>query len=455
MYKRTRRRRGFSNSPNVHLISSEGRAHSILVSLDDIIDAAEGVQDQYYPSQINNSAYTFLHVNSFGTQRLYKLVSTEKLLNFIRANPDAAHCGYVYDGERSNFVNLESPNNVSVMYFGLFDQDVPATERVNFNSRLLPLKSIPLSMMLMMMTQRDIVNGLNAFYEKYNLPTRAHLGFSKYNYNVPTDPVIDEYGNTVTDPNELAMFCYNHALASTVLEGDIPFEQILPDLSPDNFASGKYRYYIENYSRAWFSNNLNVHNFHRVLIYIPGFDLWQELNPTELDLLQRMETFKISYARVNALHCYDKVWFNSEFHADTVEDLLFNAIAIPTDITWRSMFHWQRTDTSSPKRYHEYTDEEREARSRAPIVERDEYEALGFDVKCYDYNMSLVLTQEEIGVNNPSYRKSDGVGIEYGPLYNNRRGDFSMLDLIINIMKLRPSMGYPFQEPGDNDVYCS
>lgn len=452
MLKRSRRR-SFSGSPNPHIVTSEGRAHSTFVTLDDIIDAAEGVKNEFYPDYINRSAYTFLHVNSFGTNRLYKLVSTEKLLNFIRSNPDAVHHETIYYNPHVNFVTIDNPENVTVMYFGLFDQDVPATERVNFNSRLIPINTIPLSMMLMMMSQQQMVKGLNAFYEKYNLSTRAHMGFSKYNYDSPTEPVLDEGGGLVTEPNELAWFCFNHARASTVLEGEIPFDQILPDLTPDGFTPGKYKYYIENPMRVWFTNNLNVQNFHRLLVYIPGFDLWQEVTAEELDRLQRMESFKISYARVNAPYCYDKVWFNSEFYADTVEDLLFNAIAIPTDIAWHHMFRWQRTDTPESKKYHEYSEEE--LKSCGPL-KSEEYEALSFDVKCYDFNMSLVLTQEEIGINNPAYKKANAVGIEYGPAhYNNRRGDFSMLDLINDIMKLRPSMGYPFQQDGDNDVYYS
>lgn len=424
------------------------------VSMDSLFDTMDPENKSWQAERLRECDMMLIQVNVFGTNKLYKLVDPKKILAYKQEMDTIAGMDTRRDNYMSNrryyvpdMVDSSNPNKVITFFWSLMDIDTAPAKTINLMSRLIPFnKFITVEKVLEISTQHHIINGLNQFYESNGIPTRASMGFSSYEYEDSPDPVIDEYGDQVEGVDK-ANYLFDNVEASKILESEIPFDSIIPNFAPDNYEPGKFKFIIDlPYERIKFTNSIVSSNFTRLFIYIPGFDLWQEVSKRDLEGLMRVSSGKITYSRVDDPHCFSNVFYTSEFTMDNVDSILFNSIAIPSDIHWHAMFDWQCTDTIERKKYDPPMDYKSISSGKIPV-----YEALTFDFECYKYNIHLTLTQQELGIGNNSYQKEEVTGIS---AFDENRytpsSDFWMLGLINQIIALKPSMGDTFID-GDGD----
>lgn len=446
--KKRRLRREFQACPHIAIV---GNNLYYNVSFEDIMECENPDRECDWNSmRLREADQVLMQVNVFGTNRLYKLVDPNILREYdkrskVVVDPDTERPIYT----ENQYVTPDDPTGVAVFFWSLMDIDTAPAKGINLKTEIMNSSHIfSPGQALELHIQRGIVNGLNQFYELNGMPTRANIGFSKCHLHDDGKPVYDEYGCLVEEPDGKAFYTYNQIDAAEVLAGEVDFDSIIPDFNPKGYEPGKYKFIIDAPNqRVTFSNNLLTSEFNHLFVYIPEFDLWQEIRRDELITLQRMCLGKITYSRVDDPHCFSKIFYSSEFTADSIETLLFNAIAIPVDIRWHGMFYWQRTDMAEKKTYWgSYEGNEDNIGTYIPNNPR-EYEALTFDLSCYQYNINLTLTQEELGIGNNGYHKRQDTGIPDLPgSYGYRNADFWMLGLLIQILNLRPTLGDQFTD---------
>lgn len=424
------------------------------VSMDNILhcEDPDNNEDTYINSRVRDADMALIQVNAFGANRLYKLIDPKKLRDYNKAANEYLEEGRDYSLETPRFISLDNPTQVSAFFWSLMDIDTAPAMGINVHSQVINVKRIFTAEQALQFTiQHNIALGLNKFYEQNGMPTRATMGFSQYNFHENGEELFDEYGCAVSELDERAQYGAHRVEASELLAGEVDFNSVIPDFSPEGYTPGKYKYIVDlPYSYTKFSNNVMTGSFNHLFIYIPEFDLWQELRNDEISVLQRLHVGKITYSRVDDPHCFSRVYYSSEFSMDSLETTLFNAIAIPADMKWHSMFLWQRTDCTDRHYYKDPTSGE-ETRARSPY-DKDEYEALTFDLQCYQYNLNLTLTQEELGIGNNAHYKNLETDMHDLPgYYHYRNSDFWMLGLLIQILNLRPSLGDRFLDGNFND----
>lgn len=453
MYARPRKYKDRYATPFGTHIGIGGRYLRRHCSLEDILKCEDPDSSGYTMSELRECENVLIQVNVFGTNRLYKLVDAKKLRDYRNLVKDSINLetGYAnYDGNK--FCGIEDPTEVSTFFWGMMSKDTVPARNINFKTRLVNnRRAFTPAQALEFYIQKGIVDGMNEMYRENGIDTQLYIGFSTYHFDADAE-ITDECGYRTDNPDDKAFFGHSMAEASAVLEGEIPFNDVIPNFNPEGYEPGKYKYILDlPYSRnVRFANNVLSDEFHRIFVHIPEFDLWQELDRNEVAKLQALNTGKIIYSRVDDPHCFSKVAYGTQFDMDSIEDILYAAVAIPMDIRWHQAFDWQKPNNSKMDRYGDIPPEGDDPTLRP--LNFVEYEALSFEFDCYQYFLKMTLSQEELGIGNNNSVKQRETEMSECPEVGYYRGaDFWMLGLIIQILGLRPTLGDTFSE-GDYDA---
>jgi len=180
------------------------------------------------------------------------------------------------------------------------------------------------------------------------------------------------------------------------------------DFSPDEDINYKYIFRFNDNS-CRFSNELSEYsidneNLIGIFIYLKEFNCWQYLSKKRFKTLNYPNSIEIKYAITDSPRCFSKIGYHNLYSISDFYNLLLYSIYLPVDIYFKKEFEDLQYKISNKI-----------------------YDALEISVSFENYTTTVLLTHDELGIDNITQNT--------GILCMDK---FWLLKLINNIICLKP-----------------
>ena len=184
----------------------------------------------------------------------------------------------------------------------------------------------------------------------------------------------------------------------------------------DSIPFNNYKYILKYGNGDYeFCNTIYNDNFEGIFVKIPLFNCWQYLSKKKYMNLKKVRKVDIIYATTNSPRCFSEVGYHQEYNMDNVMDILLYSIYIPMDIYFSKIFQ----DTTSN-------------------FDNKIYDAIEISIKGREYQTTLLLTHDELGIDKIFGTKNDDSTISNTSNYIKYMDRFCLLKLINKIILLKP-----------------
>lgn len=313
-----------------------------------------------------DTKFGFVEMKLFGTDHVYSLVNFSKVKNF--------NISSLINDIYLNNDNYHLAENDKIVPFHIARvfENTPIQKDVNFKCNVIDLDSVNEYDWIMLWQLKNIIAGIDAY--------------STYEKEVDIDYFIG-FGNNIYDDN-----C------------KFDLEKLDLQYKDKEYQFHKYKYILVYENDDFeFCNEIYNDNFKGVFVYIDGLNCWQYLSNKKYRNLKSFSRIEIRYATTDSPRCFNNVGYHQEYIFDYIENVLFGAIYIPLDIQFSKIF--------------EYNDI-----LIGPSDKR--YDALEISVINKEYQTTVLLTHEELGIDQNNHVK-----------YMDK---FCLLKLINKIILLKP-----------------
>jgi hypothetical protein len=329
----------------------------------------------------DNDCIGFVEIQLSGIEHVYSLIDFSKVRNF---NIDELT---IHNSKTFSKQWLEESEYMVPFHLAKIIEDCPVVKDVNLKSNIILLDTMNIVDWILLYQFKNIINGLNRISDERDRVLYS-IGF----------------GDSVDDNHP--MFDLSQ-LDFSYLYKEYPFY--------------KYKYILKYSNNVFeFCNEIYNTDFEGIFVYIPNFRCWQYMSKKKYKNLMKVKSVDINYATTDSPRCFSDVRHHQEYNIDTFNELLTYGIYIPLDMYFSKVF---------------------EDSAACLSIGEKRYDALEISVKGREYQISVLLTHDELGItqrlNNEDIKTNtyDDINLTNYIRYMDK---FCLIKLINKIILLKP-----------------